>query len=662
MPSILVAVLLALQSQPSPDSLPERILSGVVWIRSTDGIGAGWIFDRQRKQIVTCLHVVGDAKTVEVFFADRLDGRYITRRSHYVENRADLARRGRLVSGRVVARSEACDLAAIEVDTLPEDAIALAVGTPAIGEPVVSLGHRQDSETLWLPAFGIVRQVGKLTDGYFWNAKKLAADIPAVFVSSPILPGDSGGPVVDRRGRVVGILSAVRWKAPQVSVAIDVSQLARLGLKPPEAKPEAKTSNADRLADATVRIAVSGSSARHAGVVLEGSPTLVLTCAAAGGTSREVDVLLPLRDTGGRILPEDDRYTDPISLRRSGRLIRGLVLARDAVRDLTLIELPRLPEGVRPVSLSDRPDAKPGEEIISVNHPSGVEVGWLLSQGIIRTVAPVKLDPDAVEGQRRPLAYLVQIPGSPGSSGGGLMRADGSLAGIFSTREAAQQQVAFAVVAAEIVAFLEEVKPLYAPVDADGFVRRVEYFRQHSRPTAALTIGLVGLYRHPAEPRIATLVGNIIIGSDAPGDAVVLEAKRLEVLGRSEAALTAYGRAIERYPSMSEALRNRGRLYGKLGDGKRAAIDAAALVELRPADASARIELARAWLVRGDEEKATIALVEAHRLGSGTSAGELVSDYAERLRRDWPDSPDRPVRWLRGYADRVERLPTSERQ
>lgn len=307
-----------------------------------------------------------------------------------------------------------------------------------------------------------------------------------------------------------------------------------------------------------------------------------------------------------------------------------------------------------------RREARVGEAVSSMNHPSGVEVGWLHSQGIVRTSAPARLNLEEVKGERRPQAYLVQMPTSAGSAGGGLMLADGTLAGIVSTREAAQQQVAFAVTSGEIADFLAQSRPLFAPVDADGCRSRAESLRERGRPLQAVEVCLGGLNRYPTDERLAELLVGIVSNRDAPGDALVREGARLEALGKAEDALMAYGKAIERYPSLPDALRCRAELYGKLKDGKRAAIDAAALVELRPLDASARLGLARAWLVRGDEDKAILALVDAHRLGAGGRARGLLADYAERLRADWPDAPDRPANWVRGYSEKVKQYPSPE--
>jgi len=234
------------------------------------------------------------------------------------------------------------------------------------------------------------------------------------------------------------------------------------------------------------------------------------------------------------------------------------------------------------------------------------------------------------------------------------MLADGALGGLVSTREAAQQQIAFAVTSGEIADFLAESTPLYAPVDADGFRARADTLRERGRPLHAVEVCLKGLNRYPSDERLAESLVGIVSSREAPGDSLVREGRRLETLGKAEDALMAYGKAIERYPSLPDALRCRAEFYGTLKDGKRAAIDATALVELRPLDASARLGLARAWLVRGDEDKAILALVDAHRLGAGGRARRLVGDYAERLRIDWPDAPDRPANWVRNYSDKVK--------
>src|SRR5262245_11275335 len=200
-----------------PEYLCSRLISATAWIRTkTQGVGTGWIADRGRRWLVTCLHVVGDQDRAEVIFPVRREGAWITERAHYIENQQALHEQGTAVWGKVILRQEKADLALIELEQIPERVTELRLSEhlPGISDKVHSVGHRHDCEALWIYSTGAVRQTGRLAEGYFWRGKRLAAGSLALVVQSPINIGDSGSALVNERGNVVGVLSAVRWQTP----------------------------------------------------------------------------------------------------------------------------------------------------------------------------------------------------------------------------------------------------------------------------------------------------------------------------------------------------------------------------------------------------------------------------------------------------------------
>jgi serine protease Do len=130
--------------------------SGVIW--SGDGL------------IVTNAHVA-DAKVQRVILED-----------------------GRQGAGRLLARDAGVDLAALQIDMdgLPAGSVRSARGLRA-GELVLAVGNPFDGEGA--VASGIVhRAVGKSS---------------CVFADIRLAPGNSGGPLADAQGNVVGVNSAV---------------------------------------------------------------------------------------------------------------------------------------------------------------------------------------------------------------------------------------------------------------------------------------------------------------------------------------------------------------------------------------------------------------------------------------------------------------------
>lgn len=110
------------------------------------------------------------------------------------------------------------DLALLEADAeLP--LLRPASSPPELGDPVLVIGSAEGLEgTL---TTGVVSAVGRRIEGQKW-----------LQFSAPVNPGNSGGPVVDRRGEVVGVATfkAVGVELEGLSFAIPLDRLcASLG-------------------------------------------------------------------------------------------------------------------------------------------------------------------------------------------------------------------------------------------------------------------------------------------------------------------------------------------------------------------------------------------------------------------------------------------------
>lgn len=117
------------------------------------------------------------------------------------------------VEGRVVVRDERRDVALVDVDTpLP----ALPLGDPGILRPgalVLALGHPWGVTNAL--ALGVVHAVSRDRRG---APRYIAADVR-------LAPGNSGGPLVDAAGRVVGLNAMI---VGGLGVAIPVNVIARV--------------------------------------------------------------------------------------------------------------------------------------------------------------------------------------------------------------------------------------------------------------------------------------------------------------------------------------------------------------------------------------------------------------------------------------------------
>ena len=116
------------------------------------------------------------------------------------------------VAGRVVARDQDADLALIRVPGLGAPAATVADGELRVGSLVVAVGHPFGVRGA-LTA-GIVHAMGPLASaGRSW----IQADVR-------LAPGNSGGPLADARGHVVGVNAMI---AGGLALAIPVGDVMR---------------------------------------------------------------------------------------------------------------------------------------------------------------------------------------------------------------------------------------------------------------------------------------------------------------------------------------------------------------------------------------------------------------------------------------------------
>lgn len=149
---------------------------------ATDGaLGSGFLVDR-RGRVLTNAHVVDGKASATVTFDD-----------------------GTTTPARVLGRDESTDLAVLAVEDVPSGVRPLPLGRSAdlvVGDPVVAIGN----------PFGLERTA---TTGIVSALKRIISS-PNDFqiqnviqTDAAINQGNSGGPLLDRRGRVVGINSQI---------------------------------------------------------------------------------------------------------------------------------------------------------------------------------------------------------------------------------------------------------------------------------------------------------------------------------------------------------------------------------------------------------------------------------------------------------------------
>jgi 2-alkenal reductase len=151
------------------------------------GSGSGFVIDKEG-HIVTNNHVVENAEQMRVTFAD-----------------------GTVTQAETVARDENSDLAVIKVDVDPDRLIPLELGDSSslrVGQRVIAIGNPWDlGGTMTV---GIVSAMGRSLPGPLSPDLGQYSIPDLIQTDAAINPGNSGGPLLDSRGRVVGVNSAIR--------------------------------------------------------------------------------------------------------------------------------------------------------------------------------------------------------------------------------------------------------------------------------------------------------------------------------------------------------------------------------------------------------------------------------------------------------------------
>ncbi len=203
-----------------------RTVGSTVWIITSDAdsetsTGTGVLVDAEKRIVLTNAHVVGDSRSAVVFFADIKDGDVQVKRQHYLDNVVKLAQPGKVVS---VDRRR--DLALIQLPAIPTGvtAIEMADASAKPGSSVHVIGNPGGSDVLWVYTSGTVRSV---YDKKF-KSDHGDHDFRVVEIQSPIKPGDSGGPVVNAEGKLIGIAQSFSPQSPLVSYCVELSEVRAL--------------------------------------------------------------------------------------------------------------------------------------------------------------------------------------------------------------------------------------------------------------------------------------------------------------------------------------------------------------------------------------------------------------------------------------------------
>ncbi|MDX1948610.1 MAG: transglutaminase family protein [Pirellulaceae bacterium] len=188
---------------PSVKELAARVKASIVVIShggregGQQGLGTGFIID-QAGLVATNLHVIGEARPITV----------------------QTAAGKSLKVTAVEASDRAMDLAIVRVETLDNLPALELADSEAIdqGEPVVVMGNPQ----------GLKHSVvsGVVSGRREFDGRKM------IQLAMPVEPGNSGGPVIDAQGRVLGIVTMKSLVTDNLGFAVEINALKTLLARP----------------------------------------------------------------------------------------------------------------------------------------------------------------------------------------------------------------------------------------------------------------------------------------------------------------------------------------------------------------------------------------------------------------------------------------------
>jgi Trypsin-like peptidase domain len=192
-------------------------------------MGSGSLIDRDKRLILTNYHVVHDEDTVFVQFPIYLkDGSIMTDKQEYIKR----IPAGQAPKGKVLYRDKARDLALIEVARVPAGtpAIPLAKKSVEVGKTVWNIGSPGAVSQVFSITEGKVRAVApeKMLVGGHGPDSVFEVRCRMVTATNPVNPGDSGGPLYDKRGYQVGVTESGDFKANLVNFFVDISEVRGL--------------------------------------------------------------------------------------------------------------------------------------------------------------------------------------------------------------------------------------------------------------------------------------------------------------------------------------------------------------------------------------------------------------------------------------------------
>lgn len=170
----------------------------------------------------TAFFVTGDASEIAKKIPSNAQGIALTN-AHVVEGCSQIQVRTGISSGaaRVVAHDDVNDLALLTTDVKPSMTASWRF----------SVRQGEDIAVYGFPLAGVLAAGGNIVTGNVTALAGLRDDSRFLQISAPVQPGNSGGPLLDRNGSVLGIVVAKLDALKVVSATGDIPQNVNFAIK-----------------------------------------------------------------------------------------------------------------------------------------------------------------------------------------------------------------------------------------------------------------------------------------------------------------------------------------------------------------------------------------------------------------------------------------------
>jgi len=146
-----------------------------IYLGTIFAFGTGFFISNEG-HLLTCYHVVKDGREINITTFD-----------------------GQNFSGQLIQSDPVNDIALLKVDAITQSLLLSDSSALVKGDDVLTLGY---------PLIGIQGQDQKATFGRINSVSGIHGDIRLLQIDVPIQPGNSGGPLINKRGEVVGMVTS----------------------------------------------------------------------------------------------------------------------------------------------------------------------------------------------------------------------------------------------------------------------------------------------------------------------------------------------------------------------------------------------------------------------------------------------------------------------